>query len=331
MPGSEHPSLPVADRSAEPRLTVAIATYNGRHLLEIALPSLRAQTYRGFRVVVVDDASDDDTVTWLGEQWPAVEVIVHAHNRGVTAALNSCLRAGRSEFVALLNNDVELDPGCLRELVGALDAYPEAGVATAKLVDFKDRGMIDGAGDIYDWTGEGNRRGNGSRDNGQYDDARAVFGACGGAAAYRRSALNAVGELDEQLFAVYEDVDWSFRAQLLGFSARYVPTAIAYHMGGATIGPDISDFGIYQAWRNAIWVVLKNYPASALLRHGHDFLLSQAHHYVWARQTDRVPIFRRAWRDAIRGMPSVLRKRRAVQSSRTVGLKELERVIGVDA
>jgi GT2 family glycosyltransferase len=281
--------------------------------------------------VVVDDASTDGTQEWLADRWPEVEVIVHHTNQGVTAALNACLRSGQGELVALLNNDVELEPNCLDELVRELDAYPGAAAAAAKLIDFNHRDVIDGAGDVYAWSGTSNRRGHGERDIGQYERAQPVFGACAGVALYRRSVLGAVGLLDEDFFAFYEDVDWSFRAQLQGYSCRYVPTAIAYHVGSATVGQGLSDFMLYQTWRNAVFVVLKDYPLSALLRHGYQFLVSQAHILVWAIQTRRVGIFMRAWRDALRGMPAVLRKRRDVQRSRRVGLKELERVIGVDA
>jgi GT2 family glycosyltransferase len=316
--------------SATARVTAAVATYNGRALLETLLPSLAAQHYRDFHTVVVDDASSDDTLAWLAENYPEVEVVALTRNVGVTRALNTCLGAGTGELVALLNNDLELHPDFLGELVSALDAHPQASVAAAKLLDFHDRGVIDGAGDVYEWTGEANRRGRGERDTGQYDEPSAIFGACGGAALYRRSALEVVGCFDEDLFAIYEDVDWSFRSQLLGYGVRYVPTAVAYHMGGASIGQDTSDFGLYHAWRNAIWVMLKNYPTAALLRHGHEFLLSQAHSLVWAHQTGRVPLLLRAWRDALYGITGALRKRRAVQASRAIGLAELERVIGIE-
>jgi GT2 family glycosyltransferase len=252
-------------------------------------------------------------------------------NIGVAAALNVCLNACRAgELVALLNNDVELEPDCLGELVAALDAHPEAAVAAAKLLDFHDHKVIDGAGDVYHWTGEANRRGQGRRDIGQYDDPRPIFGGCGAVALYRRAAMRAVGSFDEQLFAILEDVDWSFRAQLLGYSCRYVPTAVAYHMGGATLGGGLSDFTLYHNWRNRIWVVFKNHPEAALVRHGHRFVISQVRHLVWAIATGRVRVFTRVWRDALRGMPAILRKRRVLQRSRTIGLHELEDLIGGD-
>ncbi len=316
--------------SATARVTAAVLTYDGRELLEVVLPSLASQSFRDFRTLVVDNGSSDDSVLWLRENWPDVEVVALPENVGVTAALNVCLRESDTEFVALLNNDIEMAPDSLGELVAALDAHPEAGSASAKLIDFYDRAVIDGAGDVYRWTGEATRRGKGARDLGQFDHPRPIFGACGGAALYRRSALARVGLFDEQLFALCEDVDWSFRAQLLGYSCRYVPSAVVYHMGSVTIGQGLSDFTLFHTWRNGIWGVVKNYPASALLRHGPTVLGSQAGTLVWAVQNGRTGVFLRAWLQAIRGMPEVLRKRREVQRSRTAGLRELERVIGVD-
>lgn len=311
-------------------MTVAVLSYNGRALLDVVLPSLAAQSMRGFETVVVDNGSSDDTVAWLAKHWPGVTVVALPENVGVTAALNVCLTAGSGELVVLLNNDIELDPDFLGQLVACMQAHPEAGSAAAKLLDFADRSILDGAGDIYDWSGEGTRRGKGAQDAGQYDEQREVFGACGAAAMYRRSAVREVGLFDEQLFAMYEDLDWAFRAQLLGYSCRYVPGAVGYHMGSVTIGKGLSDFTLYHTWRNGIWITVRNYPPSALLRHGHRFLNAQAHTLVWAAQTKRLGIFLRAWRDALAGMPAVIRKRRRIQRTRSVGLDRLERVIGVD-
>jgi hypothetical protein len=312
------------------RLTVGIATYNGRQLLDVVLASLREQTFRDYRVVVVDDASSDDTVAWMSAHWPDVEVIVHSHNRGVTAALNSCLRAGSRELVALLNNDVELDPDCLAELVAVLDSHPHAGVACPKLLDFHRRELLDGAGDQYTWGGEANRRGQGLPAAGQYDQPQEIFSACGAVAVYRRSALERVGLFDERLFANYEDVDWCFRAQLAGWGCRYVPSAIAYHMGSATLGKGASDFQLYQNWRNAIWVAAKNYPAAALIRHAPDLAVVQLRNLAIALRRRRGRLWLRVWRDALAGMPAVLADRRRVQRSRTRSLVDLDALIGAD-
>jgi GT2 family glycosyltransferase len=323
-------SLPTQTDAEAPLLTVAVLSYDGRHLLEVILPSLARQSFRDFEVVVVDNGSRDDTLDWLGEHWPQVQVVSLPHNVGVTAALNVCAHAGRGELVGLFNNDLELEPDCLGELVAALQEYRQAGWAGAKLRDFEQRDVLDGAGDVFTWAATGGRRGHGERDVGQYDEPRAIFGACGGAALYRRTTLQRVGEFDEDFFAFYEDFDWNLRAQLAGFSCRYVPSAVVYHMGSATIGRGLSDFTRYHLWRNTLWIVAKDLPARALLRHAPHLLLGQLVNLAVAIRDRKLAIWLRVWRDALGGLPRMLRKRREVQAQRRISASALEAIVGVD-
>ncbi len=320
-------SLPTRGAEGAPRLTVAILSYDGRHLLEVILPSLARQRYGDFEVVVVDNGSRDDTVQWLAESWPQVQVISLPENLGVTAALNVCTHAGDGELLALLNNDIELDPDCLGELVGALEAHPQAGWAAGKLRDFQRRELLDGAGDVFTWAATGGRRGHGELDGGQYDEPGEVFGACGGAALYRRSVLRLVGDFDEDFFAFYEDVDWNLRAQLAGFSCRYVPSALAYHMGSATIGRGLSDFTRYHLWRNRLWIVAKDLPLGAIVRHSPELLLGELENLAMAVRAHKLDIWLRVWRDALLGLPRMLRKRRRVQASRRITLHALDALV----
>jgi GT2 family glycosyltransferase len=323
-------SLPRPTESGGARVTVAVLSYDGRHLLEVILPSLADQSFRDLEVVVVDNGSRDDTVPWLDEHWPEVQIVSLPENIGVTAALNVCARAGRGELLAMFNNDLELDRDCLGELVGALDEHPEAGWAGAKLMDFHQRDVIDGAGDVFTWAATGGRRGHGERDLGQYDQPRAIFGACGGAALYRRSVLREVGPFDEDFFAFYEDIDWDLRAQLAGYHCRYVPTAVVFHMGSATIGPGLTDFTRYQMWRNTLWIIAKDLPAGAVLRHLHQLALGQLANFVVAARDGKLDIWWRVWRDGVRGLPGALRKRRRVQALRRIDLRTLESLVGPD-
>lgn len=308
----------------QPRLTVVLTNYNGRALLECVLPSLQAQSFRPFAIVVVDDCSSDDSVAYLREHWPAVRVIELPRNRGVTAAMNVALGVARSELVGLFNNDTELAPGCLAELVAELDRSPRLGSVTPKMLDFVERGVIDGAGDLLNWRGGGWRRGHGEVDAGQYDHLQEIFAACGGAAIYRRAALDEVGELDEAYYAYYEDIDWGFRAQLAGFRCGYVPAAVLYHRGSATLGRGMSDFNGYHLWRNPIWLIAKCYPLGSLLRHAPALARGQAGNLMVAARERKLHVWARAMRDALLGLPAVLRKRRAVQRARVISLSELE-------
>lgn len=312
--------------SGEPqRLEVVITNYNGRALLEAMLPTLAAQSLHGFAITVVDDCSTDDSLSWLSQHWPAVRVVSTPRNSGVTVAMNLALSTPDTELVALFNNDMELDPGCLEALVAALDAHPQAGSATPKMLDFRDRARLDGAGDLLDWRGGGRRRGHGEPDRGQFEREEEIFGPCGGAALYRRAALERVGGFDEAYYAYYEDIDWAFRAQLAGLSCRYVPGAILYHRGSETLGRGMTDFNAYQLWRNPIWLIAKCFPLSCLLRHSPSLVRGQLGNLYTAFRERKPLVWLRAMRDALRGLPGALRKRRAVQRSRVVSIAQLER------
>jgi GT2 family glycosyltransferase len=312
----------------KPLLTVAIATFNGRELLEGVLASLASQTIAShIGVVVIDDGSSDDTVAWLGEHRPDVRLIAHDRNLGVSRSLNEGLGLADGEFLALLNNDVELQPDCLELLIEDLREHPEAAVSTPKLLDFHRRDHLDGAGDEYSWWGMANRRGHGELDRGQYDRAEAVFGACAAVAVYRRSAIESVGGLDEDFFVYLEDVDWSMRARLAGLQCRYQPQALAYHMGSATLGAGPSEFNLFHMWRNGLWILAKDIPAGLLLRHLPQLLVGQLWVLGKAIRERRLRVWVRAWVAALRGMPSILAKRRAIQSSRAIDPSELARWI----
>src|SRR5258708_5503723 len=136
--------------SPMPRVSLAVLNYDGRELLEVVLPSLAAQEFTDFETIVIDNASHDDSLAYLQEHWPDVRVVsVGRENVGVSAALNVAVRSARGELVALLNNDIELEPSWLGELVAALDRHPDAVSVAGKLLSFSARDRIYSAGDIF--------------------------------------------------------------------------------------------------------------------------------------------------------------------------------------
>jgi GT2 family glycosyltransferase len=167
-----------------------------------------------------------------------------------------------------LNNDIELDPQWLAEMVSALERDPNAGSAACKLLNYWRRDELDGAGDVFTRDGIPSRRGHGEPDRGQYERGEYVFAPTAGAALYRASVLESVGPFDESFFAYYEDVDWGLRAQLLGYRCCYAPTAIAYHMGSATTGGTHNRFYFQLMRRNLLAVLIKDLPLGFLIRNG---------------------------------------------------------------
>ena len=245
-------------------VAVVIPSWNGREQLQGVLESLASQEYGEFEVVVVDNGSEDGTAEYLAESWPRVRRLAFSENRGFAAAVNHGITSTSSDYVALINNDVELDSNWLPAVVAALDEEPGAASVASKLIDWGRRNVLDGAGDMVGWDGYCVRRGKGERDRGQYDGSRSVLSACAAAALYRRRALDEVGAFDERFFAYIEDVDWGMRAQLAGWDCVYEPTAVAYHVGGVS-SARISDFVLFQCHRNIIWMMVKNYPLPVLV------------------------------------------------------------------
>lgn len=308
----------------DPRACVAILNYDGLVLLDEVLPTVLALRGVDFEVVVVDNGSTDGSADHIRATWKDVRVVALDRNIGVTAALNRMVRAaGDAEFVALLNNDVELEPDWLARLVATLDAHPHAAAAAGKLLRQGARDVIDRAGDAVYWSGACFGRGAGERDEGQFERAEEVFAVGGAAALYRRAVFDRVGPFDEDLFAYLEDVDWGFRARLAGYGARYEPAAVGYHRGGATLG-EVNAFSLYQLRRNVVWLVAKNYPGVSLVRHAPALVAFHLAGLAFAVRPRAVRLILHAYADALRGLPRALRKRRVIQRSREIGPGTLE-------
>ena len=304
-----------------PRVSAAVLNYDGRDLLEVILPSLATQEYRDFETIVVDNGSTDDSVSYMRETWPQVRVVsVGVANVGVAAALNIAVGAATGEFVALLNNDIELDPRWLGELVAALDRHPEAGTVAGKLLNFYRREEIDAAGDIFTRSATAFGRGSGELDAGQYDLEEEVFAPTAGAALYRARALAEVGTFDESFFAYFEDVDWGLRAQLADHRSWYVPSAIGFHMGRRTTRPDVNPRYYMLQRRNTVALLVKDVPLAFVLRNAHLILAHHALGLAYSARAGMLRVHLRALVEAVRATPGWLKARRAILGGRQVSL-----------
>lgn len=298
-----------------PRVDVVIPTWDSRERLPTVLGSLDVQRAGPLRVTIVDNGSRDDTVAFMHARDTDARVIELGINRGFSAAVNAGIAAGDAELVALINDDVELEPDCLAELIRALDGDGAAASAAPKLLDFDERGMLDGAGDAMSRYGAVWRRGKGERDDGRYDHPERIVSACGAVALYRRAALDAVGGFDERFFAYVEDVDWGLRAQLRGWHALYVPSARAYHAPSSS-GARLGWRAEMMIVRNTVATVVKNFPPELLRRHALRLLFHQAvllgQGLSGARPLRAVV---GSWGSLLRMLPALLRERRRIQAA----------------
>jgi len=223
----------------------------------------------------VDNGSTDDSVR-LAESLGA-KVISLPRNEGVSHALNRGIESARGEYVAIVNNDVELSPNWLERLVVALEAG-EAWFATGKILNFYTRERIDGAGDAVCRGGTAWRLGHGKEDGPAFAQARPTYFPSATATVFRRTFFEKVGLYEESFFAYLEDIDLGLRSAITDMPGRYVPEAVAYHVSGETTGRWSTQMVEWLTCHQLL-LLAKFYPASLLARFSWQILVAQI---LWA-------------------------------------------------
>ena len=308
-------------------VSIIIPNYNGMRFLRPCLDALRAQTYPHDRteIILVDDASTDDSVSFMAEHYPEVKIVRLTRNSGLAIGCNAGAAAAAGDLLVMLNNDTETESGWLAALVEAATANPQAGAIASKMLLYDRRDTLHNTGDLMGADGIPRNRGVWQVDSGQFDAQPAIFGGCGGGVMYRRAAWEQTGGFDERLFMYLEDVDLAWRLQLLGWRAIFAPAARLYHHLSATGGGVLASF---YTGRNTLWVIAKDMPGPLIREHFGRIIRAQ-----WRVTRDAL----RAWRGAaararlrgqlagLAGLPRVLGWRRAVQNARVVPLQVINR------
>lgn len=235
-------------------VAAVIPHWNRAELLRAVLENLRAQTRRFDRVIVVDNGSTDGSPA-IAESLGA-EVIRLPKNIGFAAAVNRGIEhAGDAEWIAILNNDVTLEPQWLERL---LSSAGDAAFATGKILSARDHSVIDGTWDEISRGGCAYRCGSGAKDGPEWNQARAIRMASMTACLVRRCVFDQVGLLDERFESYLEDVDFGLRCAKSGLEGMYVPSAVAYHLGSSTLGRWNSDT-VRLIARNQKFIVAKHF------------------------------------------------------------------------
>jgi len=243
------------------KISVVVVNFNGKRFLDDCLNSLYVQTYKDYEVIVVDNASRDGSVEHIRSCFPWARIVENKVNLGSTGGNNSGIREAEGEFIVTLNNDTRLEKDFLERLAGPM-SDPGIGMCGSKMV--YPNGKINSTGLCLSRSGASWDRGASEEDLGQYDRQEEIFGACAGAALYRRKMLDEIGLFDEDFFIFMEDIDLTLRARCAGWRCIYVPGAVAHHLHGATAGVG-SDLTVYYGNRNIMWLPAKNYPLPFLI------------------------------------------------------------------
>ena len=308
------------------RLSVVILNWNGRRHLERYLPSVVAHTEGDAEVIVADNGSADDSLQWLRLNYPEVGVIRLDRNYGFAGGYNRALKEIKSEYVLLLNSDVEVTAGWWQPLVEVLDTESDVAAVAPKLLADMERTKFEyagAAGGFIDYLGYPFCRGRilstVEEDKGQYNDRRDIFWASGAAMCCRREVFETLGGFDDDFFAHMEEIDLQWRMQLAGWRIVVEPKSVVYHLGGGTL--PASSRKIFLNHRNNLAMLFKcaspmQRAVVAVVRPATDML--EAFVNLVALHPQRAWAIVRAWGEFIAWHGVLSRKRKAVVRTKKV-------------
>lgn len=247
------------------KTTVVIPNFNGIDYLKNCIRSLKEEKEQDFDIFVVDNGSEDGSVSWLKSSHPEIRLMELKENTGFCHAVNLGIRNSHTEYVILLNNDTTVLSGFVKKMEEAIEISEKIFSVSAKMIDMKGKKLLDGAGDLYCALGWAFARGKGKEALSCYNEREEIFSACAGAAIYRREVFDRIGYFDENHFAYLEDCDIGYRAMIFGYRNYYEPKAMVYHAGSAVSGSRHNEFKVRLSAKNSIYLIYKNMPFLQIL------------------------------------------------------------------
>ncbi len=251
------------------KTAVVVLNWNGKAWLEKFLANLVKHSQES-TVFVADNASTDDSVDFVKDNFPSVKIIINASNGGYAKGYNDALKQIDAEYFVLINSDIEVTEDWLSPIIDLMDSDKKIAACQPKLLDYKNKAKFEYAGasgGFIDNLGYPFCRGrifdDIEQDNGQYNDAIEVFWATGACLFVRSTSFNEVGCLDEDFFAHQEEIDLCWRLKNKGYKIMVQPKSVVYHVGGGTLNAG-SPFKTHLNFRNNLFMLFKNLPTFSL-------------------------------------------------------------------
>jgi GT2 family glycosyltransferase len=328
-------------------IAIIIVNWNGKKFLEDCLKSLENQTNKNFRIILVDNGSMDDSVFFVKNNYPEIEIIELSQNTGFAKGNNigikKALEDGNIKYVLVLNNDTKVPVNFVEIMLSCAKRYRGFGSIQPKILNY-DGTKIDSAGILICREMSAQNRGYGE-EGGRYSQEAEIFGSSACAAIYTREALEKTqlpnnNYFDEDYFAYYEDVDLAWRLRLAGYRSFYCPHAAVVHFQSAT-GVKYSPFKKFHIHRNQYYNIIKNLPFGMVMRalffmpvrygmllnsirkqRGSSAELVKRNH---VKPIKLIGLVLKIWLEVLKNLPGLLRKRKYIRKIKSVGNREIER------
>ena len=248
------------------KTAIVILNWNGRKLISEFLPSIVKYSYSIADIYVADNASNDDSVVFIQENFPEVSIISNPSNGGYSKGYNDALKHIKADIYCLINSDVEVTENWLSPILDVFSKESNTAIIQPKILDYKDKSKFEYAGaggGFIDFFGYPYCRGRVfnhlETDRGQFDDTAQIFWASGACFFVRSEVYHELHGFDEKYFAHQEEIDLCWRTQNLGYDITYVGASTVYHVGGATL-QESNPQKTYLNFRNSLLNIVKNIP-----------------------------------------------------------------------
>jgi GT2 family glycosyltransferase len=253
------------------KIAIVILNWNGKNLLKKFIPSIIQYTDSKYaEIYVADNASTDDSISYLKEHFPTIKIIQNSVNEGFAKGYNEALKNIDVPYFALLNSDIEVTENWLDPILSHFENNPETAIVQPKILDFNNKQLFEyagAAGGFIDKYGFAYCRGRIfnkiEKDKGQYQKNTEIFWASGACFCIRSKIFKELNGFDERYFAHFEEIDLCWRAKNLNYSIKYNSESVVYHVGGATLKVS-NPKKTYLNFRNNLYTLIKNLPKKNL-------------------------------------------------------------------
>ncbi|SDR83267.1 hypothetical protein SAMN05216503_1089 [Polaribacter sp. KT25b] len=248
------------------KTAIVILNWNGKKLLEQFLPSIVKFSSDEAEIYVADNASDDDSISYIKNAFPSVKIVKNIENGGYAQGYNDALKKIDADIYCLINSDVEVTQNWLSPILDVFKSDENTAIIQPKILDFKDKTKFEYAGaaggfiDLYGYPYCRGRVFNDlEKDSNQYNDISEIFWASGACLFIRSKIYCKLNGFDEDYFAHQEEIDLCWRTQNIGYKVKYVGSSTVYHVGGATL-QETNPQKTFLNFRNSLLNVVKNVP-----------------------------------------------------------------------
>jgi len=312
-----------------PTVDIIICAHNNKELTSQCLDSLLDLSYSNFRIILVDDCSTDNSVSFLRNKYPFITIIENKKNLGAAKTRSNGIKLSKAKYIVTMDNDATLSLDWLTIMVKLMESDERIGQAGGKTLSLDNPKILVEAGGSMCFRGKGYPIGSGkSADDEKYNKMREVLYFSTASTIIRRKAFDDIGGFCDVYYYGYEDTDLSLRINIAGYKVIYYPEAISHHMLSTTVSQTIGKKRVYYWMRNRLLIMLRNYELKSLLRYLPANLRFTAGDCF--RHPERfIPVLL-AWSWIIFHLPIIVRQRRKINSFRKVRDSQLHRLFNLD-